>query len=363
MSGTEVGAFDATGYRQHVLSTLRGASKLDLSDPFFIVDLPVDVDDTELIRARITAGVRAQIRSDLDEFGRLTGDSSRSATLWTFLGIAPTTSAEEIAARHAELTSENERRQHDHLMTIVANLLTYTRQHLMTGDAARYAASLIEDAKDRLRDTVADKVIVDGELNAADYEACVRKVIGFGFGLSSEQARLAVRRVGTELGATLAVAPAVDYLICPNCREPQPASGPRACRYCGADLYLRCPACGQQAGAAAVACPHCGTSFRAIQAAVDQLAAARAELGPGHPAAARAALAPAVEAARNAPALAGEVSVVSDALDRVIATAQSDWRSAERELASQRLYAAVDRLSRIARVAADVAAAARGSRS
>src|SRR5258707_5481143 len=55
MSGTEVGAFDATGYRQHVLSTLRGSSKLDLSDPFFIVDLPVDVDDTELIRARITA--------------------------------------------------------------------------------------------------------------------------------------------------------------------------------------------------------------------------------------------------------------------------------------------------------------------
>ena len=471
MSGTEVGAFDATGYRQHVLSTLRGASKLDLSDPFFIVDLPVDVDDTELIRARITAlvgfwnkerspnykalaaelakhradleavlldparraecaaqvraaratadadrygaldslaaklvaryqglprsrlsslarlaktrgleeaafaawvdrqhviedgadaeplaaGVRAQIRSDLDEFGRLTGDSSRSATLWTFLGIAPTTSAEEIAARHAELTSENERRQHDHLMTIVANLLTYTRQHLMTGDAARYAASLIEDAKDRLRDTVAEKVIVDGELNAADYEACVRKVIGFGFGLSSEQARLAVRRVATELGATLAVAPAVDYLICPNCREPQPASGQPACRYCGADVYLRCPACGQQAEAAAVACPHCGTSFRAIQAAVDQLAAAREQLAQGRPAAAQAALAPAVEAARNAPALAVEVAAVSDEVDRVIATAQSDWRSAERELAGQRLYAAVDRLSRIARVAADVA--------
>jgi hypothetical protein len=471
MSGTEVGAFDATGYRQSVLATLRGAAKLDLSDPFFIVDLPVDVDDTDLIRARISAlvgfwnkerspnykaltaelakhradleavlldparradcaaqvraaraaadadrygaldslaaklvaryqglprsrlpslarlaktrgldeaafaawadrqhviedgadaeplsaGVRAQIRSDLDEFGRLTGDSSRSATLWTFLGIAPKTSAEEIAARHAELTSENERRQHDHQMTIVANLLTYTKQHLMTGDAARYAASLIEDAKDRLRDTVAEKVIVDGELNAADYEACVRKVIGFGFGLSSEQARLALRRIATELGATLAVAPAVDYLICPNCREPQPASGQQACRYCGAEVYLRCPACGQQAEAAAVACPHCGTSFRAIQAAVDQLAAARAQLAQGRPAAARAALAPTVEAARNAPALAGEVSAVSDEVDRVIATAQSDWRSTERELAGHRLYAAVDRLSRIARVAADVA--------
>ena len=51
----EVGAFDATGYRQRVLSRLRGAAALDLSDPFFIVDLPVDVDDTDLILARISA--------------------------------------------------------------------------------------------------------------------------------------------------------------------------------------------------------------------------------------------------------------------------------------------------------------------
>ncbi len=478
MGGIEVGAFDATGYRQRVLATLRSASRLDLDDPFFIVDLPVDVDDTELIRARISAlvgfwnkerspnykaltaelakhraeleavlldparraacaakvretraaadadrygaldslaeklvaryqglprsrmpslqrlakarglddaafaawaarqhviedgtdaeplaaGVRAQIRSDLDEFGRLTGDSSRSATLWTFLGIAPTTSAEEIAARHAELTGENDRRQHDHQMTIVANLLTYVRQHLMTGDAARYAASLIEDAKDRLRDTVAEKVIVDGELNAADYEACVRKVIGFGFGLSSEQARLAVRRVATELGATLAVAPAVDYLVCPNCREPQPASGQQACRYCGADLYQQCPACGQQVEAAAVACPLCGASFRAIRAVGEQVAAARAELAQSHPSAARQLLTSAARAARgaagpgrSAPALTAEIAALGTEVDRVLATAQSDWRAVARDLDASRLYAAVDRLARIARVAADVA--------
>jgi len=478
MGGIEIGAFDATGYRQRVLSSLRSASRLDLDDPFFIVDLPVDVDDTELIRARISAlvgfwnkerspnykaltaelaqhradleavlldparraacaakvrtaraaadadrygaldslaeklvaryqglprsrmpslarlaktrglddaafaawaarqhviedgtdaeplaaGVRAQIRSDLDELGRLTGDSSRSATLWTFLGIAPTTSAEEIAARHAELTAENERRQHDHLMTIVANLLTYVRQHLMTGDAARYAASLIEDAKDRLRDTVAEKVIVDGELNAADYEACVRKVIGFGFGLSSEQARLAVRRVATELGATLAVAPAVDYLVCPNCREPQPAGGQQACRYCGADLYQQCPACGQQVEAAAVACPLCGASFRAIRAVREQVAAARAELAQGHPSAARVGLAPAAGAARgaagparSAPTLTSEISALGEEVDRVLAAAQADWRAVARDLGASRLYAAVDRLARIARVAADVA--------
>ncbi len=485
MGGIEVGAFDATGYRQRVLSKLRSASRLDLNDPFFIVDLPVDVDDTELIRARIgalvgfwnkerspnykaltaelakhradletvlldpvkraacaakvraaraaadadrygaldslaeklvaryqglprsrmpslarlaktrgiddaafaawaagqhviedgsdaeplAAGVRAQIRGDLDEFGRLTGESSRSATLWTFLGIAPTTSAPEIAARHAELTAENERRQHDHQMTIVANLLTYVRQHLMTGDAARYAASLIEDAKDRLRDTVAEKVIVDGELNAADFEACVRKVIGFGFGLSSEQARLAIRRVATELGATLAVAPAVDYLVCPNCREPQPAGGQQACRYCGADLYQQCPVCGQQVEAAAVACPLCGASFLAIQAVREQLALARAELAQGHPSAARERLTSAAGTARSAagvahgpagparsaPALDGEVAALSEEVDRVLATAQSDWRAVARDLAASRLYAAVDRLARIASVAADVA--------
>jgi hypothetical protein len=52
---TQIGAFDATSYRQRVLATLRSASSLDLSDPFFIVDLPVDVDDTELIRGRIIA--------------------------------------------------------------------------------------------------------------------------------------------------------------------------------------------------------------------------------------------------------------------------------------------------------------------
>jgi hypothetical protein len=470
MSGTQVGAFDATGYRQRVLSTLRTASRLDLSDPFFIVDLPVDVDDTELIRARIAAlvgfwnkerspnykalaaelarhradlesvlldparradcaarvraaraaaeadrygaldslaeklvaryqglprsrmsslarlarsrglddvafaawaarqhmiedgadaeplapAVRAQIRGDLDEFGRLTGDPGRSATLWAFLGIASTATGPQIEARHAELAAENDRRLHDHQMTIVANLLTYAKQHLAGGDPARYAASLVEDAKDRLRDTVAEKVIVDGELNAADFEACVRRVIGFGFGLSSEQARQAVRSVATDLGATLAVAPAVDYILCQNCREPQPATGQQACRYCGADLYQLCPACGQRVEAAAVACTHCGASFEAIHAAAEQLAAARAELGQGRPVAARTQLTQAGLAAATAPALAAEIAALSAEANRVIAAGESDWRTADRELAGGRLYGAIDRLARVTRLAADV---------
>ncbi len=470
MSETDAGAFDATGYRQRVLATLRGSATLDLSDPFFVVDLPVDVDDEAMIRARIVAlvgfwnkerspnyktitaelarhradleavlldparrsaaaakvraaraaadadrygalddlaaklvaryqglprsrlpglarlarskglddaafaawvashpviedgadaeplpaSLRAQIRSDLDEFGRLAGDPSRATTLWSFLGLPPTASDAEVAARSAELSAQNDLRQHDHQMTVAANLLTYARQHLMAADRPRYTASLVEDAKDRLRDEVAEKVIVDGELSAADYEACVLRALGFGFGLSTEQARAAVRQVATDLGATLAVAPAMDLLVCPNCREPQPASEHDGCRYCGADLFIRCPFCDQRAEAAAAACTHCGASFQAIRAAQEQLTGARAELERGQPSAARIALAAAERAAARAPGMAAEISGLGQEIGRVIAAAKSDWQAADRDLAAHRIYGAMDRLSRIARTAADV---------
>jgi hypothetical protein len=470
MSRTEIGAFDATGYRQRVLATLRGTSRLDFSDPFLIVDLPIDVDDDALIRARIAAmvgfwnkerspnykaltaelarhrgdleavlldpaaraaaaktvraaraaadadrysaldsladklvarfqgvprsripqlaklakskgvddgafsawiarrpviedggdaeplpgDVRAQIRGDLDELGRLTGSPDRSATLWALLEVSPSASAAEIAAPHAELTAANERRQHDHQKTVTANVLTYVNQYLMTGDGARYAASLAEDAKDRLHNTVAERVIVDGELSATDYEACVRKVIGYGFGLSSEQARTVVRQVATALGATLAVAPAVDYVLCANCREAQPADGPDACRYCGAELFTRCPSCAKRAEAASAACPHCGISVRAVRAAQEQVAGARELLGQARPVAAQERLAGARHAMRAVPALAGPIDSLTEEIARILAIAHADWRSAERDIAEHRLYSAIDRLARVARVAADV---------
>ncbi len=74
----------------------------------------------------------------------------------------------------------------------------------------------------------------------------------------------------------------------------------------------------------------------------------------GSPAAARAELGPAAAAAGNAPALEGQIASLSSDIDRVISTAASDWRAAEGDLHAHRLYAAVDRLARIARVAADV---------
>jgi hypothetical protein len=274
--------------------------------------------------------------------------------LWAFLGVPPGAAAQEVAARQAELASQNDLRQHDHLMTVVANLLTYVKQHLISGDPVRYVASLVEDAKDRLRDDVAEKVIVDGELNAADYEACVLRALGFGFGLSTEQARAAVRQVATELGATLAVAPAVDYLVCPNCRQPQAAGSQPTCRYCGENLFLLCPSCAQRVEKASRACPQCGASLELIRAVEDQIAAARSELSAGRPVAARARLADAERAVPGVPSLAHQVESLAAEISRAIDVAQSAWQAAEQDLAARRLYAAMGRVSSLAQSAMDV---------
>src|SRR5215470_15265702 len=77
MSGTEVGGFDATSYRQRVLAALRSAPSLDLSDPFFVVDLPVDVDDEDLIRARITALVGFWNKERSPNYKALTAELAR----------------------------------------------------------------------------------------------------------------------------------------------------------------------------------------------------------------------------------------------------------------------------------------------
>ena len=468
---TDVGAFDATGYRQRVLATLRTAALEVADDPFFVVDLPVDVDDDALIAARIkslvvfwskekspnykqiaaelakrrgeleamllnpvtraaaaarvrtaraaadadryadlealagklvaryqgvprsrmpqltalargkglddaafaawmsrhriiedaqaaadplTPVVRSVIRGSLDELGRLTGDAARSATLWTLLDLPPTATAEEIAVRHAELHADNQRRPHDRQQTVTADLLTYVKQHLVGADRDRYAASLVEDTKDRLSATVAEKVIVDGSLSAADFEACVRKAMGFGFRLSTEQARTAVRQLATSLGASVETAAPVDYVVCANCREPQPTNRTSDCRYCGADLYTACPSCTQRVEAAAVACPHCGISFGAIRATAEQLAVARAALGEGRPAAAKTTLIRVRRAAAAVPTLAHDVDALVDEVERVLVVTAADWRSVERDIAHRRLYAAADRLARLARTAADV---------
>src|SRR5258708_34290030 len=101
MSGIEVGAFDATGYRQRVLATLRGAAQLDLSDPFFIVDLPVEVDDEELIRARITALVGFWNKERSPNYKALTAELARHRADLEAVLLNPSRRAARAAQVHA----------------------------------------------------------------------------------------------------------------------------------------------------------------------------------------------------------------------------------------------------------------------
>src|SRR5215475_10988907 len=105
MSETEIGAFDATSYRQRVLATLRGAAKLDLADPFFIVDLPVDVDDDALIRARIAALVGFWNKERSPNYKALTAElAKRRADLEAVL-LDPASRAECAAQVRAARTA------------------------------------------------------------------------------------------------------------------------------------------------------------------------------------------------------------------------------------------------------------------
>ena len=237
--------------------------------------------------------IRRQIRAQLAELARQGNDPSRYATLWTWLDLSPQCSPAELEARRRELLAGNQRARHDSVKTRSGELLAHVALRLQAeGGREKYAASLRADAADVIYQDVAEKALVTGEVTAADYETLVQRVIALGWGIPNEDARAAVRAAATALGASLAVAPAVDYIICGRCRAPQaaPPAGPPAigpdpigpdaagpdaagsdaagsdaacCRYCAEPLYLTCPSCARLVEAAAVTCPSCGVSFRA----------------------------------------------------------------------------------------------------
>jgi hypothetical protein len=201
---------------------------------------------------------------------------------------------------------------------------------------------------------VAEKALVAGEVTAADYESLVQRLIALGWGLSNDEARAVVRSAATALGASLAVAPAVDYLICAHCRSPQaappPAERPAArCRYCAEALYLSCPNCAQLVEAAAVTCPNCGTSFAAFREATALLGQARQELTAGRPRAAQ----ELVEQSQARTVVTGSAELANE-IATTLTTAGNEWQALEADIAAGRIWAAYDRAARLHRTAGDV---------
>lgn len=303
------------------------------------------------------AAIRRQIRSQLDELARGADQPGRYATLWTFLDLSPSCSDAELAARHAELLADNQRTRHTQAKTRAGELLAHIKTRLMAeGGRVTYAASLRADARDAIDADVAEMAIVTGEVSASDYELLVQRIIGRGWGITSREARDLVRDAATALGASLAVAPAVEYVLCGACRTPQPEPSRKAgarCRYCDVALYTTCPTCEQVVDAAAITCPHCGTSFKAQREAAELVLRGREDLNAGRPRAAQEVVSAARARLGSTRPPVG-LSELATAVDAALAAAAADWAAMERDLAARRLWTAYDRAARLTRTAVDV---------
>ena len=176
---------------------------------------------------RPSRGIRrsaARSATELDELARIEDRADGYPTLWDFLGLVPDAGREQVQARHAELVAGLGAARHNRAKTLRGDLLGHVKTRLLAEDGpARYAASLRADARDRIEADVTEKAVVAGEVSAADYETLVARVVGLGWGLDSDAARAVVRETAGALGVSLAVAPAVDYVLCGACRTPQPA--------------------------------------------------------------------------------------------------------------------------------------------
>jgi len=307
--------------------------------------------------------IRRQIRFQLTELARQSPEPARYATLWTFLDLSPHCSDPQLIARHAELLAANHGARHDSAKTRVGELLAQVKTRLLAeGGRDAYAASLRADAADLIYPDVAEMALVAGEVTAVDYETLVQRVIALGWGISNDDARSAVRSAATALGASLALAPAVEYLICGQCRAPQaaPARSDRAgarCRYCAEALYLSCPNCARLVETAAATCPDCGTSFTAYREALALLEQARAELAGGRPVAAQQLLersrSQIATGDRRGVGVAGAAEVGTE-IAEALNTAAREWQVLADEVSAGRIWAAYDRTSRLHRLASDV---------
>jgi hypothetical protein len=306
------------------------------------------------VAASLSAALRREIRATLDEYGQLTGDPARAATLWSFLGLEPGASDSAVEAAMAQATAGKGLRGHDRRKTVTANLLAFAKTHAAGPGRTAYSASLREDAKDAVASYVTERSIVDGEISSTDYEVAVRKARALGYGITTEQARAVVRELAGTLGVPVRTGEADDIVLCPSCREPQSAKGASSCRYCGVTLFTSCPGCHKKVEAAASNCPHCNQSFAAVREVRAAIKDGEAALAAGELGRARRARDDARRASREAPASADDVTALDSAVQAAVTATERSWSAIIEDMAARRTYAAMTRLVGLTRTACDV---------
>ncbi len=338
------------GIPRSKLESLRAAAnRSGITDEEFrarIASKPV-IDDVVAGATPLAAPLRRQIRSLLEEHGRL-GDRRAHKTLFEFLGLAPEATAGALREARDKLAARNRQRRHDRERTVVDELLALSTTHLIEGDRSGYVAGLAEDVKDHLRGEVETAVLVDDRVTAAEFERLVREAVAEG--LSAQVARTLLISLAQECGGGVDVGTPVDYVVCPACSTAEAAGGPRKCRRCGADLYATCPSCGAEVEAVAAGCAKCGADLRAHREATVEAQLAQAALDAGSVVEARWRAERALALAHVLP----QVRELHATIEARYKTVAQQWRSAEKAIDAGRFYDASHLLDQIARTGSDV---------
>ncbi|MGI8535341.1 MAG: Ig-like domain repeat protein, partial [Mycobacteriales bacterium] len=118
--------------------------------------------------AAVPAAVYRQVRGDLDELGRLLGDTP-PASLYDLIGLPPGASAQEVRAEREVAAARNRELRPDRRRALVDDLLAAVTTLLVEGDPEAYLDSVAEDVTTRLRPRVAAAILVEDELTVEDH--------------------------------------------------------------------------------------------------------------------------------------------------------------------------------------------------
>ncbi|WP_131787381.1 hypothetical protein [Protofrankia symbiont of Coriaria ruscifolia] len=261
--------------------------------------------DTDLLR---------QVRADLDELGRLSGETPPTS-LFALLGLPPDTGRTEIRQARDACAARNRERRPDRRRALVDDLLAAVTALLIDADPSVYLDALAVDVTAWLRPAVAAAVLVEDTLTPRHYTAFLTEAEQYG--LDRGRARAVLAELAREHG--------VDVPDIPVPALPSPSPG--------TPLSPDVPA-----------------PPRAAQW-LEPLAKARAALRAGRPVEAHERVA---EARERAGELLPAIRAVADEVERVIRAAGSLWQRVEAALSGRRLRTAGQLLDQLARDAVDV---------
>jgi len=153
-------------------------------------------------RRPVPPQVLRQVRSDLDELGRIVGeDPPRS--LFELLNLPPGTDRDTIRAMRDDALARNRARRPDRRRALLDDLLAAVTTLLVDGDPEAYLDGLAAAATSRLRPRLAAAVLVEDRLLPADAAALIAAAEAEG--LDSARAVAVVRALAREAGVDEAV--------------------------------------------------------------------------------------------------------------------------------------------------------------